>query len=104
MAAASATQKNSEIELSKFAGQAILIETAAVDSSLGDQITVTFERPFSAEPKVLAVSAISPVIGAVGLFPAPFVKTISATAMVIGLGGLGTLTGTKINVLLKGSF
>ena len=99
---AAATQKNGELELTKFGNTTIFIEATACDS-VGDQITVTFDRPFTAAPKVLAVSAISPVIGSTTLFPAPFVKSISATAVVIGMGGLGTLTGTQINILLKGT-
>jgi hypothetical protein len=72
-------------------------------SAAGD-VTFTFDKAFSAAPKVISTAFSSATAGAAGTYPTAWVKSVSTTAIVVALGGaVGTLSAPEITVMLEGA-
>lgn len=75
--------------------------TTTAISAVGD-IVLTFATAFRSVPKILSVSMVNGQTATATIYPVALVKSVTATALTVTLGGLvGTLSAPKILVLLE---
>ncbi len=99
--AVATTQSLAELRTQK-PGSPIVLAVMTGVTAVGDQ-TITFDRPFSAAPTVLAVTLTgNGVTQTAGDYPTVTVKTTTTTTCVLSFGGVFNSKTFGANVLLQG--
>lgn len=87
--------------------RAMITSTTAsgtTDITAAGDYTVNFPMVFKNPPVVVGTALSTGTAGAAGTYPTVWVKSVTATSMVVSLGGaVGTLADVRITVDVEGS-